>query len=140
MDFPQSPCRFPSDLRHVPRTEREENIPRFQEGNDLVDDPLPFLEVTNLATGFLHHLPNEFFRIDPRDRLFSGGIDVGHEQEIGRIERGQKFVEEIFRPRVAVGLKKGDEPPLKRPFHRFEGRPDLFRVVAVVIDHRDLWR
>ena len=73
----------------------------------------------------------------PRDRLFAGRIDVGDDQTVGVAEGRQKFLEEGLRPGIPMGLEDDDDPSGPDLPGRGKRGPDLRRVMAVVVDHRD---
>src|ERR1700685_2547596 len=70
------------------------------------------------------------------DRLLAGGVDVGHEEKVGLVERAREFVEEKLRAGVAVGLERDDDTSIEATLRGIESRLDLRRVVPVVVhDH-----
>ena len=74
----------------------------------------------------------------PCDRGLAGRIDVGHRDVVGSRERGRELGRQVAGARVEVRLEQHEEPRAGEALaDRGDGRGDLGRVVAVVVDDRD---
>src|ERR1700739_472733 len=78
------------------------------------------------------------FAGDAGDRRFTGRIDVGEDQQVGLIEGTAELVPEMLRTRVAMGLEKNQQTVELAAASSFERGANLRRVVAVVVDDRDV--
>jgi hypothetical protein len=47
--------------------------------------------------------------VDPLDRRFAGGVDVGHDDHVGVIEAGAELGHQVAQPGEAVRLDHGDD-------------------------------
>ncbi len=73
-----------------------------------------------------------------RDRLFTGRIDVGYQQRVGVIERARELAHQVIRARIAVRLEQHYCAPAARSnLGRSQRRPDLGRMMAVVVNYHD---
>ncbi len=77
-------------------------------------------------------------RVDALDRRFARGIDRGHEHAIGVVERGLELFHQAAEARIAVRLDDGDDAALRALAGGGEHGADFDRVVAVIVDDRDV--
>src|SRR5579872_1013780 len=71
---------------------------------------------------------------DATNRLFTRGIDIRHDQEVGLIEGAAEVVPEVLRARKAVRLKKHQQAVVTAAARGLERGANLHRMMAVVID------
>src|SRR5262245_21016403 len=149
--LPASPRRSPSprlaggelledrlaDLPDIPRAEREQHVARLELGEDGVGHLPLVLEEDDLPPRLLAHGALDEGGSDAWDRGLPRRVDLGEEEEVRTPERIAERAEEITGARVAVRLEEDDDTPRPRLPEPLEGRPDLGRMVAVVVDHCD---
>ena len=79
----------------------------------------------------------KLFAGDAFDRRFARRINFGDHQNIRLIERAAEIVPKRLRARVAVRLKKNQQPLVAAAARRFERGADFGRMMAVIVDQRD---
>ena len=73
------------------------------------------------------------------DRRLAGGIDVGQQDGVGAADHLHEVLEAVARAGVAVRLEGEHQAPAReRAARRGERRRHLDRVVAVVVDQREV--
>src|SRR3989304_2603648 len=70
-----------------------------------------------------------------RDSFLAGGINISYNKDVGIGKSRDEFLEQGFCPRIAVGLKHHDFPSAPGLSYRSKSRPDLRRMVAVIIQN-----
>ena len=75
--------------------------------------------------------------VDALDRVFTGGIDLGHDHRVGIVEAGAEFLEQIVQPRIAMGLDHGDDISFGAGTGSVEHGGNFHRVMAVIVNHHD---
>src|SRR5437868_2846367 len=70
--------------------------------------------------------------------VLAGRVDVHQHDHVGLIECPAKFVPKVLRARVAVGLEKHQETFEMAAACGLESSANLHRVMAIVIDQRDV--
>ena len=75
--------------------------------------------------------------VDALDGGLPRGVDIGDDHRAGVVHAGAEFSKERFQPGVAVWLHDRDHVPRAGLAGGFQHRRDLYRVVAVIVDHGD---
>ena len=130
-------------LAHLVRDRPDVTGPEGQDqvaGPDGAEDGLhhlgPVAHVSDVAAAARPDPLGQAPGMNPGDRRLARRIDVGHEQHVGVVECRQELVVEVKRPRVAVGLEHDDAPAVEALAGGRQRRPDLRRVMTVVVDQR----
>src|SRR5258706_6049226 len=79
----------------------------------------------------------ERFASGAGDRIFARRINIGQHQPIRSFKCAEKFIEEISRPGVTMGLKNYRQWPLPAVADRADGGANLRRVMAVIVDDKN---
>src|SRR5215470_8751916 len=131
---------LPQLVRHRPDVAGPEGQDQVA-GPNGVEDSLhhlaPVTHVSDVAAGPSSDPLGQAPGMDPGDRRLARRIDVGHEQHVGVVERRQKLVVEVERPGVAVRLEHDHAAAREALAGGRQRRPDLRRVMAVVVDQQD---
>ena len=75
--------------------------------------------------------------INSFDRLFAGGIDVGHDYRIGVIKTGAEFFKQISESGIAMRLNDGNHISGSVGAGGGEYSGNLNWMMSIVIDDRD---
>src|SRR5213593_1884307 len=127
-----------AELAHVAGAERDHEIPAAGDLGEMLDDARAVAaEVSDIAMAVRPDPVGEIPARDAGDRRLAGRVDVHHDQHVSQIERRQELVPQMLGPGVAVRLKHRHDPTVEAGLGGGQGRPDLGRVMTVVVDHRD---
>src|SRR5262245_13054521 len=126
-----------ADLPDASRAERQDEIAGardpLEDGGDLLHVRLTVDASVTAARDPLGERP----AVDTGDRRLARGVDVRHDDGVRVPEGAVELGREGVRARVAVRLEDDDEAPSQPLARGPEGRLDLRRVMAVVVDHED---
>src|SRR3989304_3607760 len=75
-----------------------------------------------------------------RDSFLAGGINISYNKDVGIGKSRDEFLEQGFCSRIAVGLEHHDFPSAPGLSYRSKSRPDLRRMVAVIIQNGNVDR
>src|SRR5882762_7729947 len=73
-----------------------------------------------------------------RDWRLAGRVNIGNHQNIGLVESAREFIPEMLCARVAVRLEEHQQAIELADSCGFQSGPDFGRVMAVVVDHRNV--
>src|ERR1700730_2022764 len=95
--------QFPAQLAHVAGPESEHEITRSGGFAQVVDDGRAIVaQIQHLAVPVGRDAVGQVAGVHAGNRRLSRGIDVHDDEDVGLVERGEKVVPQVLRPRVAV--------------------------------------
>src|SRR5512143_2375295 len=117
---------------------RQKDVPRLQDDANRLSRSDGFTQIPGLPMSVLPDRDAERFAGGALDRLLPRGVPVEDEPHVRVLERREELLEQRTGARVPVRLESDDDPPAGPDLpRRGQGRPDLRRVVAVIVHHRD---
>src|SRR5579884_4096913 len=124
------------DLPHVPRADGEHQVSRAHLVPEARDDVRKLGHELHLPPG--RDSPDDEAGVHAGDGRLVGRVQVRDDDPVGRVEGPGKLAPHGPRPREAVRLEDGDDPPVgPAPAHPLQEGPDLGGVVGVVVRDED---
>src|SRR5580704_2419369 len=74
-------------------------------------------------------------RVDLRDRVLAGGIDVCDIEHVGGVEGVEEIIEQIAQAREAMGLKNRERAALETGAGGGQSGSHLGRMMRVIVEH-----
>src|SRR5262245_46427899 len=134
---PQALAHLVRDRTDVAGSEGQDQVARPDGEEEDLHHVGPVTHVSDIPTAAPLDPLDQPSGVNSWDRRLTRRIDVGHDQNVGVVERCQELVVQVKCPRVAVGLEGDDAPAGEALARRGQGRPDLRRVMAVVVHQQD---
>src|ERR1700675_4555084 len=95
------------------------------------------MNVTRVLSSSFPDSNGQRLSADPLDAVFAGSVNIENEECVGVVEGIGEIVHERFGPRIAMRLEDHMNPAKAALFGGCQGRLDLGRMMAVIVDHTD---